>query len=60
MENEAQNRKETEIGENKTGRREILRKAGLGAYVAPTLIMLAVSRKVQVGSVHNPPGPPTG
>lgn len=41
--------------DEKTSRREVLRKAGPAAYVAPGLLLLAVPAKAQMGS---PPAPP--
>ncbi len=36
--------------DEKTSRREVLRKAGPAAYVAPGLLLLAVPAKAQMGS----------
>jgi hypothetical protein len=55
MDHDEEPRKESEAEDHKTSRREVLRKAGPAAYVAPGLLLLAVSGKVQLGS---PPAPP--
>lgn len=47
---------EAEAEDEKTSRREVLRKAGPAAYVAPGLLLLAVPAKAQMGSPPAPPG----
>lgn len=56
MDNDEKPAKETEVGDEKTSRREVLTKTGQAAYVAPGLILLAISPKVQLGSPPAPPG----
>jgi len=55
MDNDEEPGKGSEAEDEKTSRREVLRKAGPAAYVAPGLLLLAVPAKAQMGS---PPAPP--
>jgi hypothetical protein len=50
MEHDEKPEKGTEVEDHKTSRREVLRKAGPAAYIAPGLLLLAVPRKAQIGS----------
>ena len=56
MDNDAKQAEETKADGEKTSRREVLKKARPAAYVAPGLILLAVSRNAQPGSPPPPPG----